>query len=459
MDQQDLNVLASKHGFEIDPARFDRRSGKLRIEVVLYKECADQYFYSQATLSFQEKEEGGVQVSSGLYATRRMLDGGDATYESVEKAFEGIASQFAEFESKVPAFKAHGGYENRIRAMRSEAVTEAASLVKEMTANGAEIDFRLYYFPATGYDDGRIRLFPVGNEPAGFLQASDERFHGGIPYENYPVWVADRTSRLPILSTGGGLLLTHGGVLTGVQEGLYKIAGFATDYQEATESRAIDLAKDLGLHLEISDGGVTLANIERGVYAWFDGRVFDRRALPDFFRSYADKVLKGHFQAEINLDVQVEDRGRGNVSISSQAMRCSYPSSRESLAQEIRDLSRELADLYLAEGDESIIKVNRQVVDPAADQSFEPVYSNWRHGGWYVNNVRYPTGAIGCVSNNYPDGKWRIVCDDRRVNLNEPGDFTFASRDEAAKAEFALAKEATEAFAKANAKKSALPSM
>ena len=46
-----------------------------------------------------------------------------------------------------------------------------------------------------------------------------------------------------------------------------------------------------------------------------------------------------------------------------------------------------------------------------------------------------PNRALGCVSNNYADGQWRIVCDSRRNGLNEPGDFTFATRDAAAKAE------------------------
>lgn len=72
-------------------------------------------------------------------------------------------------------------------------------------------------------------------------------------------------------------------------------------------------------------------------------------------------------------------------------------------------------------------------------QGWTPSFSKWRHGGWYVNNVRYPSGACGCVSNNYDDGKWRIACDDRRVNLGEPGDFTFKTRDAAARAEKELA--------------------
>lgn len=58
-------------------------------------------------------------------------------------------------------------------------------------------------------------------------------------------------------------------------------------------------------------------------------------------------------------------------------------------------------------------------------------YSPWRHGGWYVGNVRYPSGAVGCVSRNYPDKKWRIACDPRPFE-EQP---TFKCRDDAARAE------------------------
>jgi len=57
-------------------------------------------------------------------------------------------------------------------------------------------------------------------------------------------------------------------------------------------------------------------------------------------------------------------------------------------------------------------------------------YSPWRHGGWYTN-VRHPSGACGCVSRNYDDGKWRIVCDPRPFEARP----TFKTRDEAAQAE------------------------
>ena len=61
-------------------------------------------------------------------------------------------------------------------------------------------------------------------------------------------------------------------------------------------------------------------------------------------------------------------------------------------------------------------------------------YSPWRHGGWYVDNIRYPSGAVGCVSRNYRDRKWRIVCDPRRFE-QQP---TFKSRQEEAMAEWNL---------------------
>jgi hypothetical protein len=62
---------------------------------------------------------------------------------------------------------------------------------------------------------------------------------------------------------------------------------------------------------------------------------------------------------------------------------------------------------------------------------WKPVFSErWRHGGWYVS-VGYISGAQGCVSNNYPDRKWRIACHE------EAG--TFASRTEAAYAERCIA--------------------
>lgn len=66
------------------------------------------------------------------------------------------------------------------------------------------------------------------------------------------------------------------------------------------------------------------------------------------------------------------------------------------------------------------------VTTDAQPETFE--YAKWRHGGWYVLNVQYPSGAVGCVSRNYPDRKWRVVCDHRH-------DRTYPTRDAAARAE------------------------
>lgn len=72
------------------------------------------------------------------------------------------------------------------------------------------------------------------------------------------------------------------------------------------------------------------------------------------------------------------------------------------------------------------------------NQEWTPVYSKWRHGGWYVDNIRYASGACGCVSNNYPDKKWRIVCDPRHFEDDSLAP-TFKTRHDAAVAERELA--------------------
>lgn len=66
---------------------------------------------------------------------------------------------------------------------------------------------------------------------------------------------------------------------------------------------------------------------------------------------------------------------------------------------------------------------------------WEPGYEPWRHGGWYVTGVRYASGAAGCVSRNFTDRKWRIVCHPAPFD-EQP---TFPNRDAAARAEWVLA--------------------
>ncbi|GGT04625.1 hypothetical protein GCM10010156_73050 [Planobispora rosea] len=69
--------------------------------------------------------------------------------------------------------------------------------------------------------------------------------------------------------------------------------------------------------------------------------------------------------------------------------------------------------------------------DGGREEDWTPQFERWRHGGWYVTNIRYPSGAVGCVSRNYPDGKWRIACDPRPDGHSH----TYPTRDAAARAE------------------------
>lgn len=80
-------------------------------------------------------------------------------------------------------------------------------------------------------------------------------------------------------------------------------------------------------------------------------------------------------------------------------------------------------------------RVSEPVQELECPSGWTPIYGRWRHGGFYVFNTEYPTGGSGCLSRNYVDKKWRIVCDYRRSELGEEGDETFPSRDAAARAE------------------------
>ncbi len=41
-----------------------------------------------------------------------------------------------------------------------------------------------------------------------------------------------------------------------------------------------------------------------------------------------------------------------------------------------------------------------------------PSFDPWRHGGYYVTNLRYPTGAVGCVAKVGARDQWSIACPD-----------------------------------------------
>lgn len=98
-----------------------------------------------------------------------------------------------------------------------------------------------------------------------------------------------------------------------------------------------------------------------------------------------------------------------------------------------------------------LLAVLKSIRDEKPPTAFE--YERWRHGGWYVGNIRYPSGACGCVSNNYADRKWRIACDPRPFEMQP----TFRSRDEAALAEWHLIQREMAAIAIAGVEGSTQP--
>lgn len=64
-----------------------------------------------------------------------------------------------------------------------------------------------------------------------------------------------------------------------------------------------------------------------------------------------------------------------------------------------------------------------------------PTYSPWRHGGSYVDNIVYPSGAVGCIASarHTASKQFEIACPP-----SWPGD-QFKTRDAAAYAEAQLA--------------------
>ena len=69
------------------------------------------------------------------------------------------------------------------------------------------------------------------------------------------------------------------------------------------------------------------------------------------------------------------------------------------------------------------------------DPAWTPTYSRWRHGGSYVDNLRYPNGAAGCIASarHTDDGLFHIACDprpaDRQVGYHTREAAAYAERE------------------------------
>jgi len=93
-------------------------------------------------------------------------------------------------------------WERRFEAMLQAVVESATKNVKHLTQKGLSVDMRLYYKPSSDLHDGELLVCSINNQPDEFILASDDPFHGGIPYDEYPRWVRRHSGKLPILASG-----------------------------------------------------------------------------------------------------------------------------------------------------------------------------------------------------------------------------------------------------------------
>lgn len=77
------------------------------------------------------------------------------------------------------------------------------------------------------------------------------------------------------------------------------------------------------------------------------------------------------------------------------------------------------------------------IIAELTSEKWRPSYEPWRHGGSYVWNLRYPSGAVGCIASarHTISGKFEIACDPRRGTGVDEKELQYKTRDEAAYAE------------------------
>lgn len=81
------------------------------------------------------------------------------------------------------------------------------------------------------------------------------------------------------------------------------------------------------------------------------------------------------------------------------------------------------------------VKRYRAFRDAIDAGTWTPAYDYWRHGGSYVTNVVYPSGAVGCIASarHSRSGRFEIAC------APAGHDETYRTRDAAARAEAEIA--------------------
>lgn len=73
----------------------------------------------------------------------------------------------------------------------------------------------------------------------------------------------------------------------------------------------------------------------------------------------------------------------------------------------------------------------RAALHRMVSDDWEPAYERWRHGGSYVVNLVYPTGAVGCIASarHTVSGKFEIACQPDAGQFSTRRAAAFAERE------------------------------
>lgn len=84
------------------------------------------------------------------------------------------------------------------------ACADAGIKTAQDEANAGNLEpLYLYFRPSTENENGQLALVPESKPaPPGFQLATGEGLRCNVPFQNYWVWIRERSVRLPILAFG-----------------------------------------------------------------------------------------------------------------------------------------------------------------------------------------------------------------------------------------------------------------
>lgn len=152
-----------------------------------------------------------------------------------------------------------------------------------------------------------------------------------------------------------------GEVLNVVQAVIGDLTQGSQDMSVQPDDDANALGKQLGLDVSVADGAVSVCNPSANVFGWIDGCDYDPASLSQALTDVIVEVRDGKATAVIDIDVTLENIGDDCAVLSSRAMHCSFPIRRQASPTVIAGICREAADLWLAEGEATTVKIKLTV--------------------------------------------------------------------------------------------------